>query len=170
MNPVRVFAKMAERVPPFITAGGATGKPDVDPSEAAALCSGLAEHPYKTALFLWSGDRSSREWVRIELHRKAMELSHKKWKYDDTWNAWADRIKGINGRPACIVLADYAMLEAENPAKYSPVTSKINAFSIKERTWYRHVRSKYSEIANILDEWANDAYRHVAIKQADSQW
>lgn len=168
-NPLRVFAKLAARVPPFATMGGSTGAPEVDAATAAALCAGMPEHWYRAALFKFALDRSAQDWIRIELMRAAMEASQQRWMHDKDWRPWAEHIKAVTGKAASCSLADMVILETVEPARFGSVEQKTTLLQVSERTWHRRIRPRYNEVAMLLDEWSNNAVRYVWRAQAEDE-
>lgn len=167
-NAIRVFAKQCARVPPFASVGGATGAPEMDSATAAAMCRGLAKHPYYAARFMWTHDMQAGEWIRIELQRKAMELAQTKWKHEKSWPVWNEYIKARHGRSASLVFADMVVLEAARLSLLDSVEKKMAYLQIEsESTWHRHFRKKYNAVASYLDAWVGDAFAHVMNEQRE---
>lgn len=168
-NAVRVFAKLCARTPPFFSVGGSTGEPEMDSATAAALCHGLDEHPYQTARFLWTQDLAAMEWVRIELRRRAMELSQTRWMKEPSWPSWAEHIKRVTHDPASLALADMVILACARPSLLDSVEKRRLYLDVSERTWHRHIKPRYNALGAVIDNWAQIAFAHVMSGQREEE-
>lgn len=81
MNPIRVFARLAARVPPCDLQPGSTGEPPIDAAHAAALCAGMNRRFLNAALAQYAQDETVRGWLGIELWQVSMSVAQRdNWK------------------------------------------------------------------------------------------
>lgn len=169
MNPLRVFALMAARVPPFapMSAGGGTSRPEIDSSHAAALCAGMAPHPFHAGMAR-AGCPTSINWIRYELHMRAMELSQQRWKHDKAWGKHAEAIKAANaGRAASIVLADMVVAHLICPSEWTDTKRRAQQAGVSEFIWNKHCRDRMGQVGAQLDAWLAEADRHIYLAQIE---
>lgn len=168
MHPLRVFALLAARVPPFapMSAGGGTSRPDIDAAHAAALCAGMATHPYHAGLAR-AHCPGAINWVRYELHMRAMELSQQRWRHEKAWVRHAEAIKAHTTRPASIVLADLVMGELIRPSDWGTAAARAEHVGVSDLVWSRYVKPRHAAVGAILDGWLAEADRHIIMAQRE---
>lgn len=164
MQPERIFAKLATRVPPIANMGGATGAPEIDASMAAGLCARLTEQEWHAAMMLYACCAASQEWVRIRLHMEAMELSQRSWKHSPPWLKLAEQIRAHTGMPASIAMANLAVLDLTHRTQYQ-AEDRYAALGVSRWQWYSRVRPVYNQVAVIPERWAEGARRKVVEAQ-----
>ena len=166
MQPERIFAKLATRVPPIANMGGATGAPEIDTSMAAGICASLTEKEWHAAMMLYACCDASREWVRIRLHMEAMELSQRFWKHSPQWVKLAEQIKAHTGMPASIAMANLAVVDLTHRAQYL-AEDRYAALGVSRWQWYSMARRRYNEVAVIPERWAEGACKKVMEAQRE---
>lgn len=168
MNPVRVFAKLGAQVPPMVNMGGATGRPEIDQCDAAALCAGMPEEWIKAARYKWALDDTVRDWLRIRLWMAAMELAQR-----ERWQTKRLKCK----TDVTLAMAECVLDEVADPqlngaawgnsrAKWRKIGGRFGVQS--ERAWHDTWRDKYTALYNVFDDWSGRAYRHVQKSQLDA--
>ncbi len=166
MNPVRIFAKLASGVPSLDMQPRATGKREVDACDAAAMCAGMPEEWFNAARYKWALDESVRKWLRIRLWRYAMELAQKE--------CWQTKRLKLDGMEPTLVMAELALDEMADPTlagkhwegkeRWQKLGKRLG---VKSRSaWYTTWGPKYHRVFDMLEDWANSAYRHVLHRQA----
>lgn len=172
MRSETVLAKLSARVPPMDMQPGATGRPEVDQCDAAAICAGMPEEWYQAALYDCGNDtKARRDWLRIRLWMAAIERARAR--------KWATTGATIEGREVTLVLSEIALDEfddpkmvndakwgrgAKNKSRWEKMAYRIPVKNKME--WYRKWHSKYEDTFSILSGWRDNA--HSFIRKA--QW
>lgn len=192
MNPIRVFAKMAARVPPPGMQPGSTGTPEVDAATAGALCAGMSKHAYNMALAKFAHDESVAQWLMVELWRVAMERAQR-----DRWGTAGRKVARCGNRHcaelaaslsgAALASFDEAM-DVTSGSDYTRVVAEIIVretyypgfwsqndswqwraamLGVGKSVYFETWRKRVQSVGASGDSWAGDAIRHLWMRQAE---
>jgi len=165
MNPAKLFALQTTRVPSF--GGVSGGVPAMTPDLAALYCRGMDQRHYLAARLKWGLDREAGRELEKYLWTEAMEVLHKRHK----WSIKKYSGKKINSyyRPHMIRdMARLAVLEMGETHKLND-TLRAGILDIDKSNYSRKWKAIYSNIWDELNEWTNEAHRHVKKMQANDE-
>lgn len=164
MNPVRVFARLAEGTLGLNRVGHSTGTPDYDLATCAGLCAGLPDHVLAAALVAYAGDSSlhTERQLYVRLLLDLVEIGRReRWQIE----RGPHRLEKLI-RLAIRELRHPLNLRGDRESDGPKLTDKLHAHRAREigvdkANWYRAWSKRYELCYGLLNDWTNTAWSHV---------
>lgn len=165
MNPANLFAMQTLRVPSFEGARG--GVPSMTPDLASLYCKGMKRHHYLAARLRWGLDYSNNKELEDKLWRTSMDVLWPK----NNWQIRKYKKKEINKDYRPHMIRDMCMLAILEMGEAKKITDTLRAsfLDIDKSRYSRKWKGIYEDVYEELNDWTNQAYRHVKQMQAKDE-
>ncbi|MCU7840871.1 MAG: hypothetical protein KZQ94_16015 [Candidatus Thiodiazotropha sp. (ex Troendleina suluensis)] len=149
ISPARVFAAMTAHPINHRNVGRSTALPDFDQATAAAMCAGMPDLQFKASMLKWAGDWSNANYLEYRIWIAAVDIAREeKWKIP-------------RGREYLRRMAGLAIAEVADPGRWQLDKDRAEFIGMHKSEFCRVWRKRYEMVYRILDELAQDGYRHV---------
>ncbi|MEW8646348.1 MAG: hypothetical protein AB2563_09625 [Candidatus Thiodiazotropha endolucinida] len=149
MNPIRIIAMSAPNGIHFQNVGKTTSGDKINPSIAAAMCSGMPNLWWSAARLKWASDTTSIELLYHELHKYAKSLKKR-----ENWN-----IKKEHDRLEKMVLL--ALFEICHPNKYRKDKTKCEFLEMSPSVFSSRWKKRYDMIYRQIEDWSSSAINYI---------
>ncbi|MCU7850287.1 MAG: hypothetical protein KZQ89_20345 [Candidatus Thiodiazotropha sp. (ex Lucinoma kastoroae)] len=150
MNPVRIIAMSAPNGVNFRSVGQSTSGANVNPSIAAAMCSGMPPLWWSAARLKWADDTYGITLLHDELLKFAEELKQRE--------NWGMQKKGRGYLDKLVMLA---LLEMSQPNKYRKDKPKCEFLGMSASYFSSRWKKCYEMIYRQLEDWCSLAINHI---------
>lgn len=149
MNPVRIIAMSAPNGVNFRSVGKSTSGANVNPSIAAAMCSGMPPLWWSAARLKWADDTYGITLLHDELLKFAEGMKQR-----ENWRMQ-------KGRDYLDKLVMLALLEMSKPNKYRKDKPKYEFLGMSASLFSGYWKKRYEMIYRQLEDWCSLAVNHV---------
>lgn len=149
MNPVRIITMSAPNGVNFLNVGKSTSGSNVNPSTAAAMCSGMPALWWSAARLKWADDRTGITLLNDELLKFAEQTKQREnWKFQ----------KGRNYLGKLVILA---LLEMSDPNKYRKDKHKCEFLGMSPSIFSLRWKKRYEIVYRQLEDWSSLAISYI---------